>query len=550
MSIPVPPSSANRNHLSVGKGTSILVIGTGLLFLFGFLSRVLIARNFSVTDWGTFSIALALSGFLSILALLGLDQALARALAFERSGHIRRAFARHGLTVATLSGIACSCAVYLASAPLAAAFHISGSAWVLQLFSITIGMSVVATILAAIFQGLEDVFPNAFFNEALNPGLFVAAIVVVVILHAGFYGVVVGYVAAEVIALAALFAYTIRRWPSWKAAQESRSPDPVPVAPLWRLSGSLWGVTTLAYVTAFVDTLILGLYDPPADVGLYTAIMTLGRVLLISNGTLTYIYLPVASRLGRENDLAAIRSTYLTGTRWLVLLTVPGFLLLLLLPGVCLSTVFGSGYASSTLPLQVLVVPAFLAVLVGPSNAALAGLGKFRGLLMNTAVAATTNLVLSFTLIPLYGILGAALAWGVARALYPSFGLGMLYRSFRVNPFGGSLVRPLVVTFVLLVPLDLWASTWHVGAWILIPLYVVGLGVAFAGVLATRSGVAGDLAILSLTESALHHSLPALRRWIQRSIADPGPALRGDTTPCLVAAPASVTGPSPGGEST
>lgn len=512
-----PRAREPEAHRSVGKGTIILVLGTTLLFLFGFLSRVLLARGYSTTDWGAFSLGFALSGFLSVVALFGLDQGLARTLAFEHRPQVRRAIVRHGIAVATLAAIGSTALVYFLSAPIADLFHLGGMQWVIQLFSFTVGIGVLSLALAAVFQGFEDAFPNALFNQIVNPGLFVLFLVLALLAHWSFETAVVGYVAAEALALVGLIGYTVRRLRS----AEALPPAPVPLKQLWKVSGALWGVGTLAYVTAYVDTLILGAFRPVSEVGAYAALMTLGRILLISNGALTYIYLPVAARLARQGEVATIRSTYLAGTRWVLLIVAPGALLLFLLPAQALTIVFGAPYAGGAPVLQLLVVPAFLAVLVGPANACLAGLGRFRALLGTTTAAAVTNLAVSFGLIPFFGLWGAALAWGIARAMYPGLGWAILYRDYRVNPFARSLSRPLAVALPAIALLYLGVGALHPPLWSVVPLYGAGVLVYLAALLATRSVVPGDLALLKFAEQILRRPLPGWRALLVRCGAGP-----------------------------
>ncbi|MCI4345223.1 MAG: oligosaccharide flippase family protein, partial [Thermoplasmata archaeon] len=335
---------------SLGRGTGVLLLGTTLLFVFGFLSRVLIAREFPVADWGVFSLALALSGLLSVVGLLGLDQALARALAFEVRPEVRWAIVRYAVSVSTGVAVAISATLLLLSGPTAGLFHLRAETWVFQLFAIATGFNLLSLVLAAIFQGFEDARPNAIYNQIVNPALFVVFVAIAAGLRLGFVAVVAGYLAASALSFLLLAAHSVRR------RQTHRPAGPVPPAPrgeLWRLSASLWGVGTLAYATAFADTVILGVFRPAADVGAYAALMVLGRVLLVANGTLTYIYLPIASRLTRQRAFSTIRSTYLVGTRWVLLVVTPGFLLLLLLPRLSLTAVFGANYAAGAVPLQI-----------------------------------------------------------------------------------------------------------------------------------------------------------------------------------------------------
>lgn len=507
---PTAPSDDEvKEFLTVGRGTLVLIIGTVVLFAASFASRVLIAQRFSLSDWGEFNLGLALTGLLSLLALFGLDQAAARSLSFERDPAVRRSIVRSAVTVAAASATISSLAVFLLAGPLADLFHAPGLTLIFQLFSVTVGFGVLSLMLAALFQGCEDAVPNAVFNQILNPTLFVVAVALTVALHWGFLAVVLGYAVAEAIALLGLVGYAVLRLPERIPPGERSAAGP---PRLWHLAVAFWGVGSLAFITAFADTLILGFYWSSVDVGLYSAAMTLARVLLVANGALTYIYLPVAARLARSGNLAMVRATYLTGTRWTLLLVTPGLLVLALLPGPALQVVFGGGYAGGAGALQILAVAAFASVVVGPANACQAGLGEVRTLLGCTAAASVANVALSFTLIPLYGAVGASLAWGVARAMYPSLGLVALRRRFGVNPFQGTLLRPLVFTLATCIPVFLLVARMDPPAWVVFPMAGFGCGIAALALVITRSVVPGDLALARGVEALLGRPMPGLRR--------------------------------------
>ncbi|MCI4345224.1 MAG: polysaccharide biosynthesis C-terminal domain-containing protein, partial [Thermoplasmata archaeon] len=158
--------------------------------------------------------------------------------------------------------------------------------------------------------------------------------------------------------------------------------------------------------------------------------------------------------------------------------------------------------------------PAFLAVVVGPSPACLAGVGEFRSLFGCTAVSAVMNLGLSFALIPALGITGAALAWGAARVSYPFLAWSVLYARYGVNPFSSALTHPLAITLGLCASLDLVIGTLHPASWVLVPLYGAGVAISVASLALTRSLVPGDVAVAQLAEQALRRPLPGLRRFV------------------------------------
>jgi O-antigen/teichoic acid export membrane protein len=511
---PAGPSGF-QSLFSVGRGTAVMVIGTATLFGFSFLSRVFIARSFSLTDWGEFSLGLALQGFLSYLALLGLDQAIARSLSYERDLATRRAIVRNGIAVAVAGAAIVSLTVYLLAAPIAQLFRATGFVWIIRVLSIAVGFQVLNLVVAALFLGFEDAAPNAVFNQMLNPGLFVAFIAAAIVFHIGFFGVIVSYSLASAVTFAALVGYSLAKLPGRLPPAPGPSP---PVPQLWNLTVALWGVGTLQFVTAFVDTLILGVYRPATDVGLYSAGMTLARVLLVGNGALTYIYLPVAARLARDRDFRLLQATYVAGTRWILLIVTPALLLFLFLPGLSMTAIFGPSFGVGAPTLAILAACAFGSVVVGPANSCLAGLGEARMLFLTTGISAAANVLLSVVLIPLYGGPGASVAWGVARVAYPGLGWLILYQLYGVLPFQRTLVRPLLFALAVGAPLFVAIGLAHPPAWIVFPLFVVGVGLYALGLVVTRSLVPGDLAAARALEAVLGRPLPGLRRLLERFV--------------------------------
>ncbi|HZY69791.1 MAG TPA: flippase [Thermoplasmata archaeon] len=514
--------------VSLGRGTMTLVVTTALLFLFNFIGRVAVARAFGDSNWGLFSLGLALTQVFVLVGLLGLHQASARMLSFERDPAVRWTIVRWTLSLTMLAAVLGSVLTFVFAPELAGLFANGANAGqlpeltvVFQMFSITIGFSLMSLFLAALFQGFEDATPNGWFNQALNPGLFVVFVFLFIVLHLHFFGSLLAYVLANALALTALALYTWRRLPR----HLPRPTTPTPTRPpkqLWELSFSLWGVSALAFVTAYVDTIILGIYYPSNVVGWYSSAIVLARLLLVGSGALTYIFLPVTARLAAEGDLESVRSTYVTSTRWILVVTVPLFLLFAFMPGASLSAVFGGSFVNGAAALEIITWGSLVSVAIGPVNAALAGLGRSRLLLVCTAASAVSNLVLSFTLIPRFGIIGASVAWTVARVVYPALGLYALYTTAGVSPARRSLLAPLTLSLAIGIPLFALVNLLALPAWVVFPMYFVGVGVFLLSMFATRSVDSGDLMAASAVERILGRPLPRLREFLERFIRTEG----------------------------
>jgi O-antigen/teichoic acid export membrane protein len=512
---------------SLGRGTAILIVGTLALLLLSFVGRVELARHLSLPAFGDFNLGLSLAGLLSLLALLGLHQAIARTIAERKDDAMRRRVIRWAAAVTTIAAALTSVSIFFLAPSIAAAFNQSGSSTltvVFQMFSVTIGLMLLSTFLGSIFQGFEDAVPYAVLNQGVQPGAFLVFILVLLYFNLDLTTALIAWVASNVVTFGVMLVYTFQRLPLHLPKG--------PVAPalpngLWTLSLSLWGVTTLIYITGYVDTLILGIFRPEAQVGVYSAVMTLGRLILVGASAVTFIFLPVSARLFGQGNLESIRSTYVTAGRWVLIFTAPLFLVFGLLPNDSLTAIFGPSYTSGAEALTIVVLCALVSVAFGPVNATMAGLAMTRPLLYATAVSAGLNVVLSLTLIPTYGLVGAALAWSLARIAYPAAGAVALRTAHGIDSLHRSFLLPLGIALGVGTPLFLAIGYLPHPHWIIFPLYFLGVAIFLAAILATHSVDEGDLVMIRFGERVVGRPLPRVRRLLERYTPSPPLASAG-----------------------
>ena len=120
-------------------------------------------------------------------------------------------------------------------------------------------------------------------------------------------------------------------------------------------------------------------------------------------------------------------------------LTWPQYLMVALFAVVLLRSLFGAEFADGAPVVAILALSAMIGAAAGPVDVVLLMAGKSTWSLANAGVTLTLNVVLNLILIPQLGIVGAALAWAVARVVanvLPLFQVGL---SLGFNPFGREL---------------------------------------------------------------------------------------------------------------
>ncbi len=277
-----------------------------------------------------------------------------------------------------------------------------------------------------------------------------------------------------------------------------------------RFAAPLFVVSVLGFLTGNADTLLLGIFRQ-GEVGYYAAGLSLARLVLLGVSALSFIYLPVAARFLREGDSEAISTTYVTATKWMVLISLPLFVVFFFVAGPSLGLVYGPLYAGRTAPLEILAAGAFLSTLSGPAAATQVSLGQTRLLVYNNAVSGAVDIGLALWLIPILGTVGAAIAWAASNALNPALSMIELAAFSGLHPIRAHYVVPVaatslpVVALFLLVPftIPLWGT----------PLVVLGVAALFVLVVwLTASFDRGDRLVLEVVEGLLGRRLGFVRR--------------------------------------
>jgi O-antigen/teichoic acid export membrane protein len=504
-----PSTVQAREGLStVTRGTLFLLVATLLFVLLNFVARVVVVRSIAPNEWSAFSWSLTLAGFLAAFGTLGLPNAIARSLPFASSDSERRSMVRGTLLVGGAAGVVVTVAMFAGGPALGTRLGQPDIGLALQFFSVTVGSLIGATLIASIFQGYEDVTPNALLLQILTPLLFVVFLGVGLAAPGGvtLESALIAYTAANVLGLGVAVGYMLLRLPRRLPAGPT---TPAAFPRLLVFAAPLFVASVLTSLTGNGDTLVLGVFFP-TSVGPYSASLTLARLLQVGTSSAAYIFLPVTSRLFRDGHTESIRVTYATITKWIALFSLPLFMLFFFLPSRSLGFVYGPHYGAIIAPLQITVLGAFATTLFGPGSATQVALGQTRLVAYNSAGAAVTDVVLALWLVPLYGAVGAAVAWAVATAVAAGLPLLELAVLSSVHPFRWHSLLPLALTGI---PVGVLLGVLHpaVPYW---TLPVLGLGIAglFAlVVMASRSIDEGDRLLLEAVERLLGRPLPLVR---------------------------------------
>jgi O-antigen/teichoic acid export membrane protein len=252
-----------------------------------------------------------------------------------------------------------------------------------------------------------------------------------------------------------------------------------------------------------LDLFVLAAFVPAGTVGVYAATCEVAWVMKDIRQSFDPIFAPVASGLLHEGQRERLSALFASVTRWILILEL-AFLLGAILWGSAVLSIFGRSFPVGFASLLLLSAGFAINGAFGLSEVLLLMGGRSGLNLLNTVLLAAVNLALNLTLVPRYGIEGAALSSAGSLTLINIVRVVQGRVLLGVHPFRRSLLKPLVAAGVAtgvglaLVRLE---NPWSVASILSLPLYF--------GLLRALGLEEADHEMLE----KLHARAPFLRRW-------------------------------------
>ena len=193
-----------------------------------------------------------------------------------------------------------------------------------------------------------------------------------------------------------------------------------------RLAGPIWLGSLLHLVISWADTALLATWMTEADVAHYRAAFRLAALLTFTQFAVNALGAPTFGALHAAGDTDGLRRT-VHRIGWMnTAVALPGLLFLALFGGVMLG-LWGPAFreASVVSSLTILAAGQCFNALCGPVMYLLNMTGEERAGLVILAISALGQLAAAFTLVPAWGLTGAA--WSAAVGMFLWNGLGVLW---------------------------------------------------------------------------------------------------------------------------
>lgn len=410
----VPPDQAgDRQIRGMARGGGLNLAGAVFSQGAVFLIMLLLARTLGSTPVGRYAQAYAILALLGLLSLSGFRAGLTRfvavGLADGDAGAVRGTV-RLGLAVSAGSAALLAVALAVTAPRLAAALHDPQLTIGLRLVALALPAATVCEAALAATRGWRTQRPHTLIGQVYEPGARLVGTGLALLAGAGLTG--------------AYWALVVAAWSSAALALVAlgRLLRGIGPAQATYRPGQLFGFSTVSWVSSltatgliWVDTLMLGFYGND-EIGVYNVATRLVTVAIFVLPPINAAFGPYLAHLHHQGRAEEVRRIYGAATGWVVRLSLPAFVLLLVFPDGLLR-LFGPVFATGAAVTVILALGQLVNAVTGPCGTLLNMSGRVSLNMADNLAALVLNIGLNLWLIPAYGIVGAAVAWAVSLAV-------------------------------------------------------------------------------------------------------------------------------------
>lgn len=439
---PPPPGTSDPDHAGSGDEAGQIAGGSGILFLGGLTDKGLrlvqtwfLSRYFGAEPFGLYTYLTTVASVATTVTPLGMDQgAMVFGARYLRTGEKDR------LKGTLLAGVWISCIAGLLLNGLLFGLARWGPWWVddperqqgLQAISLVMMPGTLITFLSGIQRGYKDMRGFNLAVQVALPALLLTTSMLTTWSGLGVPGVIHAFTVAN--AITAAYAIYLA-WPLVRPVLA----DPT-LRPRWEI-GTLLGYSIPQSLTLMVfrlvqwmDILMLSWLGTLEQVGLYRVAVSIALIGSLPMVAITTTLSPYIAELAYVKELDRLNRILHQVTRWLFILIVPIYLVMLLLPDLCLE-VFGPGYEASRASLIVLLAGQAFHMVTSPTTRMIPMAGYAVLNLVNGVAALALNATLCWLFIPTWGSVGAALATAVTLLLWDVARVIQVWYLLRCGPF-------------------------------------------------------------------------------------------------------------------
>jgi O-antigen/teichoic acid export membrane protein len=406
------------------KTSFIVLIGLVLSKILGYLYRIIIARHYGPEVYGLFSLAIMISGVVIAVSAIGLSEGSLRFISVYRGRKevekIKYLF-RFSLIALTITGILSGLLLFfLADYISVTFFHNAALSIYLKIFGIIIPASTLSFPFMAALRAHEEIYWYSFIYNISQNTIKVLILGLFIFLGFNSNATSLSYLAGVFGML--VLSYLICRYKIPHIFENHNlTHDESGLLRKEVMSYSIpilfFGI--IAMIFYWIDSFSIGIYKGATEVGFYNVAVPIAMALTIAPEIFMQLFFPMITKFYARNKIKLIEQLSKQVTKWILIINLPVFAIMIVFPGAIINIFFGSQYLVAENALRILAIGSLASSIFITSTQLISVIGKSKLVLMNIVIASLINLGLNTILVPMQkiwfienslGLNGAALA--------------------------------------------------------------------------------------------------------------------------------------------
>lgn len=452
------PQGEGSSRLALGAGIAMggTMVGRGL----SVLGQIALARLLGPEAFGLYALGWTIYRIVGRVGPLGLEQGTVRYAPRYRSTDPSRmkGLLLQSLGISLLSGLAMASAFFLCAPWLAeGVFNKPELTSVIRWFSPAFLLVPVLKVAVAATRVSQRMKYAVYAEHLVLPAVNLLFILAFFFLGWGLLGAVAALWLSVGTALILALYYVKSLFPKVLSGQVASIRISREVL-TFSLVASFAGV--FAAVSSWVDRLLVGYFQPAADLGVYQAVSQFSILFAAIIGAFNTIFSPMIADLHQRGEMEQLNELFKVSTKWGLYTSLPIFVVICLAPRDVVLALFGAEYASGALPLVILACAQLVNVGSGSVGLMMVMTGNQKRWLWISGSAFLSTVVLGCLLIPRFGLIGAALATTFSLSVLFFWGLFQVKRRLGIWPYDRRYLKGLLATALTAMALLLlrWAD--------------------------------------------------------------------------------------------
>ncbi len=388
---------------------SLTFIASMVNMLLVFIISIILGRYLGATELGLYRLTYTFYGVATMVGALGIPVAVIKYVAEYKDDETNlNKIVSSGIITSLIAGIILSILIYSLSATFANVFKMPPIEGLLELLAPVFPFVLVNAVLYGTLNGLRDM--NKYATAMIIQQVLMTISTVILIYYGfGVSGAIIGIIISSVgISAYLIYCFKDRLYLTLDEYIKTTK----------KLAGFgtlMFGANLINMINLQADTVFLGYFLTAADVGYYSAATGLSKFFWVVPQAIQTISYPATSEYWGKRNILGLQRMLDKSMKYTTLALVPAGLAIGLFAEEIVTRIYGLGFYHSALPLQILLVGTVIFGVFSTSiGGSLAGVNRPDLGLKAAGFSAIINIILNVTLIPRFGIVGAATATAVS----------------------------------------------------------------------------------------------------------------------------------------